>query len=101
LKDFLFFKKIFENVTGKDQSERFEDGLKILFNENSSNIEVIFNEENFVNIFKNIKEELAKKMNLNQKEFIEKMVEYFNIKDGKRIEELKIIIKSKKYKMVV
>ena len=54
LKDFLLFKKIFENSQGKDQSECFEDGLKKLnnlkklFNESSSNIEVIFNEENFI-----------------------------------------------------
>jgi len=107
LKDFLLFKKIFENSQGKDQSERFEDGLKKLnnlkklFNESSSNIEVIFNEENFVNIFKNIKEELGKKDESKSKEFIEQMIEYFNIKDGKKIEELKIIIKSKKYEMVV
>ena len=67
LKDFLLFKKIFENSQGKDQSERFEDGLKKLnnlkkiFNQESSNIEIIFNEVNFINIFKNIKEELGKK----------------------------------------
>ena len=54
LKDFLLFKKIFENSQGKDQSECFEDGLKKLnnlkklFSESSSNIEVIFNEENFI-----------------------------------------------------
>ena len=44
VKDFLLFKKIFENAVDKDQSERFDDGvnklnnLKKLFDKNASNI---------------------------------------------------------------
>jgi len=51
VKDFLLFKKIFENAQGIDQAERFEDAtrklveLKELFKNNSKNIEVIFNNE--------------------------------------------------------
>ena len=107
VKNFLLFKKIFENSQGKDQSERFEDGLKKLknlkklFDEKSSDIEVIFNEKNFVNIFKNIKEELGRKVEAKSDEFINQMIDYFNIKDNKKQEELLIIIKSKKYETVV
>ena len=107
VKDFLLFKKIFENAVGKDQSERFDDGvnklnnLKKLFDKNASNIQIIFNEKNFINIFKNIKEELGRKDESKSNEFIKQMVEYFNITDEKKIEELTIIIKSKKYEMVV
>ena len=106
VKDFLLFKKIFGNTQGKDGSDRFENGIRKLHNlkrlfEYTSNIEIIFNEKYFVNIFRNIKEELARKDESKSDEFIKQMVEYFNIKDEKKIEELAIIIKSKKYEMVV
>ena len=90
VKDFLLFKKIFENAQGKDQSERFEDGekklnnLKASFDKNESNIEIIFNEKDFVNIFKNIKEELGKKDESKSDEFIKQMIDYFNIVDEKK-----------------
>ena len=107
VKDFLLFKKIFENARGSDQLERFEDAtkkLKTLKNkldgnkdstekskdsknekgksdENESktvkskdsksekgksdekkiDIEIIFNEKEFINIFRDIKEELSHK----------------------------------------
>ena len=48
----------------------------------------------------NIKEELARKDESKSNEFIKQMVHFFNIK-VKKIEELTIIIKSKKYEIVV
>jgi len=90
VKDFVIFKKIFENSQGKDQSERFEVGVKKLKNlkksfiEKESNIQTIFNDANFVNIFKNIKEELGRKDESKSNEFIKQMVKYFNINDEKK-----------------
>ena len=106
VKDFLLFKKIFGNTQGKDGSDRFENGIRKLHNlkrlfEYTSNIEIIFNEKYFVNIFRNIKEELARKDESKSVEFIKQMINFFNINDEKKIEELTIIIKSKKYEMVV
>ena len=49
----------------------------------------------------NIKEELARKDESKSNEFIKQMINFFNINDEKKIEELTIIIKSKKYEMVV
>ena len=55
VKDFLLFNEIYEKTQGKDKAERFNDGLKrlreikSLFEENSSNIETIF--EKYRNIF--------------------------------------------------
>jgi hypothetical protein len=102
VKDFLLFKKIFENAQGIDQAERFEDAtkklgeLKELFKNNSKNIEVIFNNEKFFIIFKDIKEELGRKTEIKSKEFVDQMIEYFKIKDSKVIKDLKMIINSKK-----
>jgi hypothetical protein len=107
VKDFLLFKKIFENAQGIDQAERFEDAtkklgeLKELFKNNSKNIEVIFNNEKFFIIFKDIKEELGRKTEIKSKEFVDQMIEYFKIKDSKVIKDLKMIINSKKYEMIV
>jgi len=107
VKDFLLFKEIFKISQGQDQGEIFEDALKKLndlkksFLNNSSNIETIFNNKEFVNIFKSIKEELGKKDESKSDLFIKQMIEYFDIKDEKKKEELKMIIKSKKYEMVV
>jgi len=107
VKDFLLFKKIFENAQGIDQAERFEDAtkklgeLKELFKNNSKNIEVIFNNEKFFIIFKDIKEELGRKTEIKSKEFVDQMIEYFKIEDKKVIKDLKMIINSKKYEMIV
>jgi len=107
VKDFLLFKKIFENAQGRDQAERFEDAtkklgeLKELFKQNSKMIEVIFNDEKFVITFKDIKEELGRKTEIKSKEFVDQMIEYFKIKDNKVIKDLNMIINSKKYEMIV
>lgn len=80
VKDFLLFKKIFENAWGSTQSKRFEDrirklsNLKGLVDHNNSNIEIIFNDVNYINIFKNIKEELAKADESKSNEFIKQMI---------------------------
>ena len=106
VKDFLLFKKIFEKAQGKDQAERFDDAnkklneLKDLFSEKSSNIEVIFDHKNYKDIFKDIKEELGKKSEIKSEEFINQMIDYFGVKES-TIKDLKIIINSKKYEMIV
>jgi len=95
VKDFLLFKKIFENAQGHDQLARFNDAdakleeLKALFKEKSSNIGEIFKNEKYRDIFKNIKEDISKKSNIKSKEFITQMIDYFNIKEKKNIEEKK------------
>ena len=113
VKDFLLFKKIFENATGKDQAERFSDAtnklrdLKGKLDKNTNNIEIIFNEPKFENIFKDIKEELGKLGKLDKKNefksetFISQMKDNFGIKEKQVIKDLKMIIKSKKYEMIV
>ena len=107
VKDFLLFKKIYENAQGKDKLERFENAYKILkelklkFKENNPNIEMIFEDKNFNYIFKNIKEELGKKDKSEIELFINQMIEYFNIKDKSLIKDLTILIKSKKYEIII
>ena len=67
VKDFLLFKKIFENAQGIDQLARFDDATKKLaklrgkLDQNTSNFEIIFNDKDFKNVLKNIKEELVRK----------------------------------------
>ena len=103
VKDFLLFKKIFENSRGEDRFRRFEDAiqklqlLKEIINKNQSNIEIIFDDNNFEFIFRNIKEELYRKNEYISDLFIEQMKDYFNIKDTSIINDLKILIKSKRY----
>jgi len=76
-------------------------GLKESFKKNSSNIESIFNDPNYVNTFKDIKEELGRKSESKSKDFIDQMIDYFSIKSPTSINDLKMIINSKKYEMIV
>ena len=121
VKDFLLFKKIFEKSKGRDQEERFKDALaklKMIKDsfEKANDIETIFkfkfeeeeDSKKFENIFENIKDELSKKEDSQSDIFIKQMIEYFNIKDEKGenkqknlIKDLIIVIKSKKYEMIV
>ena len=107
VKDFLLFKKIFENAQGKEQAERFHDAntklkeLKELFAQKSSDIEVIFNHKNYIDTFRDIKEELGRKSEIKSKEFIGQMIDYFNIKNVQIIKDLNMIINSKKYEKIV
>ena len=107
VKDFLLFQKIFDNAQGKDQEARFNDAynklgdLKILFGKNPENIEVIFNAKPFEKIFKDIKEELGRKDEKKSDEFLEQMKKNFNIMNEKVIKDLKMLINSKKYEMIV
>ena len=107
VKDFLLFKKIFDNAQGKDQNERFINAykdlksLKISFKENPKNIVNIFNNEVFAKFFKVIKDELGRKDEKKSEEFLEQMKKYFEIKDDEAIKDLKMLIKSKKYEMIV
>ena len=107
VKDFLLFQKIFDNAQGSDQAKLFEDAcnklqdLKGKFCKNSLNIETIFNDEKFIKIFKNIKEELGRKTEDKSIKFINQMIEYFNITDKNVIQDLKKIINSKKYENIV
>jgi len=107
VKDFLLFKKIFENAQGNDQLARFNDAnskleeLKALFMKENKNIGIIFNNNKYKDTFKNVKEDISKKSNLKSKEFINQMIENFNIKDKAIIEKIKMIINSKKYENIV
>ena len=109
MKDFLLFQKLFENIQGRDQSERFDEAykklkeLKILFSEKGSSIDIekIFNHFNYRDIFNNIKNELENKSEFQSKKFMDQMIKYFEIKDDKIIKELKMIINSKKYEKIV
>ena len=114
VKDFLLFKKIFEKSKGRDQEERFKDALsKLKFIkksfEKANDIETIFkfklekeeDSKKFENMFENIKDELSKKEDSQSDVFIKQMIEYFNIKDENKQKDLIIIIKSKKYEMIV
>jgi len=109
VKDFLLFKKIFEKAKGKDQEERFKDALgklqmiKKSFEEAKFNIETIFKFEDAEDSkkFENIKDELSKKEDSQSDRFINQMIDYFNIKEENKKKDLIIIIKSKKYEIVV
>ena len=107
VKDFLLFKKIFENAQGIDQLERFEDATKKLamlrgkLDQNTSNIEIIFNDKDFKNVFKNIKEELGRKDESKSELFAKQMIDYFNIKNKSVIKYLKMLINSKKYEIIL
>ena len=107
VKDFLLFKKIFENAQDRDELTRFEDATKKLvilrekLDQNTSNIEIIFNDKEFKNVFKEIKEELVRKDELKSELFTKQMIDYFNIKNGSVIKDLKMLINSKKYEIIV
>jgi hypothetical protein len=107
VKDFLLFKKIFENAQGIDQLARFDDATKKLailrgkLDQNTSNIEIIFNDKNFKNVFKNIKEELGRKDESKSELFAKQMIDYFNINNKSVIKDLKMLINSKKYEIIL
>ena len=102
VRDFLLFKKIFEDTKGTNQEERFSkayfklEELKGKFKENPKNIEVIFKDESFKNIFEKIKEELGRKDEIKSNEFVEQMINNFEVTDENAIKDLKMLIKSKK-----
>ena len=114
VKDFLLFKKILEKSTGRDQEDRFNDALaKLKFIKTSfekkKNIETIFKFElekeedskKYANMFENIKDELSKREDSQSDKFIKQMIDYFIINDENKRKDLIIIIKSKKYEMIV
>ena len=107
VKDFLLFKKIFEKAQGQDQADRFNgaceklNSLKTTFTGGPKNIEAIINDKAYGNIFKDIKEELGRKDEIKSDEFLEQMKKYFTITDKNAINDLKMLIKSKKYEMIV
>ena len=107
VRDFLLFQKIFEDTKGINQEDRFSkayfklEELKGKFKENPKNIEVIFNDKSFKNIFEKIKEELSRKDEIKSNEFVEQMINNFEVTDENAIKDLKMLIKSKKYEMIV
>ena len=107
VKDFLLFNMIYENTQGKDELNRFYEAMhklkdiKMVFERNESDIERIFKVEEYSNIIKDIKEELSKKDESESALFINQMKDYFDIKDKSIIEDLIILIKSKKYEIIV
>ena len=96
---------IFDNSKGIDQVERFNDGINKLneirnsFKEKQINIETIF--KNYENIFRKVKEKLSQKDELISDKCIEQIIDYFEIKDENEKENLKIMIKSKKYEIII
>ena len=54
-----------------------------------------------MNIFNDIKEELSKKDESISNKLIEQMIDYFNINNSTMKKDLEIIIKSKKYEMII
>ena len=124
IKDFLLFKKIFEKSTGKNQEARYIDAKSILdkiknsfitqpsSSEKSTDKKQQSNEEplstieeiilvKYKSIFDEIKEELSKKEDSVSNGFIEKMITICNITNDETKEGLNILIKSKKYEIVV
>ena len=107
VKDFLLFKKIFEKAQGKDQEDIFKNAytklisLKGKFRDNPKNIEAIINDKDYENIFKDIKEELGRKDEIKTDEFLKQMKKHFTITDENAIDDIKLLIKSKKYEMIV
>ena len=106
VKNFLLFKNIFKLAKGKDKVVRYNNALyklKMIKNsfEETNDIKAIFNSEGFEIIFENIKDELCKKNEYQANEFIEQMIQYFNIRDKDKIRDLIILIKSKKYEIIV
>ena len=124
IKDFLLFKKIFEKSTGKNQEQRYQDAkskldeiknsfiTKSSSNEKSTDKKQQSNEEplstieeiilvKYKDIFDEIKEELSKKEDSVSNGFIEKMISICNITNNETKEDLNILIKSKKYEIVV
>ena len=124
IKDFLLFKKIFEKSTGKNQEARYIDAKSILdkiknsfitqpsSSKKSTDKKQQSNEEplstieeiilvKYKSIFDEIKEELSKKEDSVSNGFIEKMITICNITNDETKEGLNILIKSKKYEIVV
>ena len=124
IKDFLLFKKIFEKSQGNNQEDRYNyakdklDKIKNLFtkepstSEKSENKKQPLTEEPLSNIeeiilvkykdiFNEIKEELSKKEDSVSDGFIKQMIKICNIQNDKTKKDLNILIKSKKYEIVV
>ena len=115
VKDFLFFRKVFDKSKGKDEKEIFNDALnnikiiKNFFEEKKLEIEEIFKfefkvekySEIFKNIFDNIKNEISRKEETYTDIFIKQMVEYFNIIDENKKNDFILMIKSKKYEIII
>ena len=101
VKDFIFFKVLYDESLGNDQEKRFNealkklDDIKNLFDKNASINEIYkINKE----IFNKIKEKLRN--NESRADiFIRQMINYFNINNQELINDLILIFKSKKYEM--
>ena len=99
-KDFLFFKVLYDEDYSNDQEKRFNQAIKKLenikseFNYNQSANEIYQCNKD---IFNKIKEIISND-EFKSNEFIERMIDYFEIKDKNgMIKELTLIFKSKKY----
>ena len=88
-----------------DQLERFEDTTKKLsalkgkLNEDKLNIEILFKEKYFKNVFKDIKDELTRKDESKSELFLKQMIDYFNITNKSVIKDLKILSIAKNRKI--
>ena len=101
VKDFLFFKIIYDNTKGREEESHFKNALNKLQEIkksfiNSNDIEDIYRENEY--ILNKVKDILCNKEQFQSNKIIEQMVQYFELKDQCK-EDLIIICKSKKYEM--
>ena len=100
VKDLLFFKILNKNALGKDEEERFInakaqlDKIRKSFVDNN-NIEEIYSQND--KFFDSIKDELNKREDNIAKKFVEQLINYFDLSEKKYLEDLIILLKSKKY----
>ena len=101
VKDFMLFKILYDEEYGNDQEKRFNqafkklEDIKVLFNK-KANIQEIYQKNK--DIFNKIKEMISD--NKSKEEIIKQMTDYFEISEKKElINELTIILKSKKFEM--
>ena len=105
IKELLIFKKVYEFTEGKLTEERFNNTLEKLYTakytyvDNPCDLGIIF--KGLENVFENIKEEIIKEEELKVDEYLKEMIEFFHINDIAEQENLKMIIKSKKYEFTI
>ena len=105
IKELLLFKKVYEYTQGKNTEERFNNTLDKLYSikytyiDNPHDLGIIF--KDLENVFENIKEELIKQEESKVDVYLKEMIDFFHIDDISEQKNLKIIIKSKKYEVII
>ena len=101
VKDFLFFKVLYNSTNGKNQEEHFQISINKLENikdllKYKASIKEIYDEYEI--IFEKIREILSLN-ELKIEKCIEQMIDYFNLDKKELINDLTILLKSKIYEM--